>query len=119
MRGADSFQEQLFTMKTLEDSIPVAHPLRPIRARVNRALAKFDGLFAQMYASDQPSIAPEKLLRAMMVQILYSLRSEHQLMEQVQYNLLYRWFIGLTMDDMVWVPTVFTNLSITSTKVSP
>jgi len=113
MRGADSFQEQLFTMKTLEDFVSVVHPLRPIRERVNRALVKLDGLFAQMYASDhrggRPSIAPEKLLRAMVVQMLYSIRSERQLMEQVQYNLLYRWFIGLTMDDAVWVPTVFTK----------
>jgi len=87
--------------------------LRPIRERVNRALVKLDGLFAQMYASEhrggRPSIAPEKLLRAMVVQMLYSIRSERQLMEQVQYNLLYRWFIGLTMDDGVWVPTVFSK----------
>jgi len=113
MRGADSFQEQLFTMKRLEDFVPVDHPLRPIRERVNHALVKLDGLFARMYADEhrggRPSIAPEKLLRAMVVQMLYSIRSERQLMEQVQYNLLYRWFIGLTMDDAVWVPTVFTK----------
>jgi transposase len=79
----------------------------------NAALAKMDRLFAGMYEADikggRPSIAPEKLLRAMLLQVLYSVRSERQLMEQVQYNLLFRWFIGLSMDDAVWVPTVFTK----------
>ncbi|MDN7450866.1 IS5 family transposase [Burkholderia multivorans] len=79
----------------------------------NEALAKMDRLFAEMYEADikggRPSIAPEKLLRAMLIQVLYSIRSERQLMEQVQYNLLFRWFIGLAMDDEVWVPTVFTK----------
>ena len=79
----------------------------------NEALAKMDRLFAGMYEAHtkggRPSIAPEKLLRAMLIQILYSVRSERQLMEQVQYNLLFRWFIGLAMDDEVWVPTVFTK----------
>ena len=72
-----------------------------------------DRLFAGMYEADikvgRPSIAPEKLLRAMLLQVLYSIRSERQLMEQTQYNLLFRWFIGLSMDDAVWVPTVFTK----------
>ena len=80
---------------------------------VNEALVKMDGLFAGMYEADikggRPSIAPEKLLRAMLLQVFYSIRSERQLMEQVQYNLLYRWFIGLAMEDAVWVPTVFTK----------
>jgi transposase len=113
MRGSDTFTESLFTMRHLEDFVPADHPLRPIRKMVNEALVKMDGLFAQMYEADikggRPSIAPEKLLRAMLVQVLYSVRSERQLMEQTQYNLLFRWFIGLAMDDAVWVPSVFTK----------
>ena len=113
MRGADTFTESLFTLRRLEDFVPADHPLRPIRAMVNEALHKMDGLFAGMYEADikggRPSIAPEKLLRAMLLQIFFSVRSERQLMEQTQYNLLYRWFIGLAMDDAVWVPTVFTK----------
>ncbi len=113
MRGADTFTESLFTMRRLDDFVPASHPLRPIREMVNAALARMQPLFACMYAADvkggRPSIAPEKLLRAMLLQIFYSIRSERQLMEQTQYNLLYRWFIGLAMDDAVWVPTVFTK----------
>lgn len=113
MRGADTFTESLFTVRKLDDFVPASHPLRAIREMANEALAKLDRLFAQMYESDakggRPSIAPEKLLRAMLIQVLYSVRSERQLMEQVQYNLLFRWFIGLAMDDAVWVPTVFTK----------
>lgn len=113
MRGADTFTESLFTMRKLEDFVPGDHPLRPIRVMANKALKRMDGLFAAMYAADvqggRPSIAPEKLMRAMLLQVLYSVRSERQLMEQVQYNLLFRWFIGLSMDDAVWVPTVFSK----------
>jgi hypothetical protein len=100
-------------MRRLDDVIPSNHPLREIRKMANVALAKMEPLFAQMYEADskggRPSVAPEKLLRAMLLQVLYSVRSERQLMEQVQYNMLYRWFIGLAMDDSVWVPTVFTK----------
>src|SRR5476651_1248758 len=113
MRGADSFTENLFTLRKLEDFVPADHPLRSIRKMANAALAKMDRLFAGMYEADikggRPSIAPEKLLRAMLLQVLYSVRSERQLMEQVQYNLLFRWFVGLSMDDPVWVPTVFSK----------
>lgn len=113
MRGADTFTEMAFTLHRLEDFVPKNHPLRPIRQMVNEALVKMDALFAGMYEAaakgGRPSIAPEKLLRAMLLQVLYSIRSERQLMEQVQYNLLYRWFVGLGMDDAVWVPTVFTK----------
>jgi transposase len=113
MRGADTFTESLFTMRRLDDFVPKAHPLRAIRTMANQALAKMDRLFAQMYEADikggRPRIAPEKLLRAMLLQVLYSIRSERQLMEQTQYNLLFRWFIGLSMDDTVWVPTVFSK----------
>jgi transposase len=102
MRGRDEFMEQLFTVKRLEDFVPADHPLRPVRLMVNEALVRLDSLFAGMYASSakggRPSIAPEKLMRAMLLQVFYSIRSERQLMEQVQYNLLYRWFIGLSMD---------------------
>lgn len=113
MRGVDVFSEQLFTVKRLEEFIPASHPLRPVREMVNEALRRLDGLFERMYEPSykggRPSIAPEKLARAMLLQVFYSIRSERQLMEQVQYNLLFRWFIGLSMDDAVWVPTVFTK----------
>lgn len=113
MRGADTFTESLFTMRRLEDFIPAEHPLRPIRQMANMALAKMERLLTGMYKAEakggRPSIAPEKLLRAMLLQVLYSVRSERQLMEQVQYNMLFRWFVGLSMDDAVWVPTVFTK----------
>ena len=113
MRGADTFTEGLFTLKKLDDFVQAKHPLRVIRTMANKALAEMGELFAQMYEDDvkggRPSIAPEKLLRAMLLQVLYSIRSERQLMEQTQYNLLFRWFIGLSMDDAVWVPTVFSK----------
>ena len=113
MRGADTFTESLFSMHRLDDFVPADHPLRPVRLMVNEALKNIEPLLSGMYAADvkggRPSIAPEKLLRAMLLQIFYSIRSERMLMEQTQYNLLYRWFIGLSMDDSVWVPTVFTK----------
>jgi transposase len=113
MCGADTFTESLFSMHKLDDFVPKSHPLRSIRVMANEALVKMDRLFAGMYEADikggRPSIAPEKLMRAMLIQVLYSIRSERQLMEQVQYNLLFGWFIGLAMDDEVWVPTVFTK----------
>lgn len=113
MRSADTFTESLFTMRRLDDFVPANHPLRPVRAMVNRALVNIEPLLSGMYAADvkggRPAIAPEKLLRAMLLQIFYSLRSERMLMEQTQYNLLFRWFIGLSMDDSVWVPTVFSK----------
>jgi transposase len=113
MRGNDTFTESLFTMRKLEDFVPAKHPLREIRKTANAALEKLGPVLTAMYAADvkggRPSIAPEKLLRAMLLQVLFSVRSERQLMEQVHYNLLFRWFIGLAMDDVVWVPTVFTK----------
>lgn len=111
MRGADTFTENLFTMRHLDDFVLANHPLRPIRVMVNAALVKMDALLSDMYEADikggRPSIAPEKLLRAMLLQIFYSIRSERQLMEQTRYNLLFRWFIGLAIGDAVWVPSVF------------
>lgn len=89
----------------MEDFIPAGHPLRAIRQMVNAALVQMDALFCGMYEADIkggcPSIAPEKLMRAMLLQVLYSIRSKRQLMGQTQYNLLFRWFVGLSMDDAV------------------
>ena len=110
MRGTDQTSGSLFSYVDLEDRIPAAHPLRRIRQIVNDALASLDGEFGQLYSGEgRPSIAPERLLRASLIQILFSLRSERQLMEQMRYNLLFRWFVGLGIDDPVWVPTVFTK----------
>ena len=94
----------------LEERIPARHPLRKVREIVNDALTSMDAEFDRLYAKEgRPSIAPERLLRASLVQILFSVRSERQLMEQMQYNLLFRWFVGLGIDDPVWVPTVFSK----------
>ena len=100
MRGNDTFTESLFTMRRLDDFVPKNHPLRSVRTMVNAALKNIEPLRSGMYAADikggRPSVAPEKLLRAMLLQIFYSIRSERLLMEQIQYNLLFRWFIGLS-----------------------
>ena len=110
MRGSDEVSGSLFSYVDLEDRIPASHPLRKIRKIVNDALSALDAEFAKLYAADgRPSIAPERLLRAALIQILFSIRSERQLMEQMQYNLLFRWFVGLGIDDAVWVPTVFSK----------
>ena len=93
-----------------EHRIPADHPLRPIRTMVDRALRELSPEFARLYPkTGRPSIPPEKLLRALLLQMLYSVRSERQLIEQLDYNLLFRWFVGLSMDDPVWDPTVFTK----------
>jgi transposase len=108
MRGNDEVQEGLFSFSKLEDFVPSGHPLRSVRILVNQALSRLDELFSGIYAdSGRASVAPEKLLRAMLIQILFSVRSERQLMEQVRYNLLFRWFIGLAIDDEVWDHSVF------------
>ena len=110
MRGSDGMQEALFTVAKLEDFVPTDHPLRAIRLLVNEALVRLNDLFNVIYAdTGRASIAPEKLLRAMLVQVLFSVRSERQLMEQVRYNLLYRWFIGLAIDDEVWDHSSFSK----------
>lgn len=110
MRGTDKVSGSLFSYVDLEDRIPAQHPLRKIRQVVNEALASLDADFAVLYTDfGRPSIAPERLIRASLIQILFSIRSERQLMEQMQYNLLFRWFVGLGIDDPVWVPTVFTK----------
>ena len=110
MRGADETSGSLFSYVDLEARIPARHPLRKIRQVVNDALASLDAEFEGLYVDfGRPSIAPERLIRASLLQILFSVRSERQLMEQMQYNLLFRWFVGLGIDEPVWVPTVFTK----------
>ena len=110
MRGTDEATGSLFSYVDVEERIPAGHPLRAIRRVVNDALASLDDEFAGLYAAHgRPSIAPERLIRASLLQMLYSVRSERQLMEQMDYNLLFRWFVGLGIDDPVWVPTVFTK----------
>ena len=110
MRGTDGMQESLFTMSKLEDFVPADHPLRPIRMLVNEALARLNDLFNEIYAdSGRPSIAPEKLMRALLLQVFYSVRSERQLCEQLHYNLLFRWFVGVAIDDAVWDHSVFSK----------
>jgi len=110
MRGADQPQTVMFSLIAIEDRIPADHPLRAIQALVNPVLAALSPRFQALYARvGRPSIPPERLLRALLLQVLYTIRSERQLMEQLDYNLLFRWFVGLNPDDPVWVPTVFTK----------
>ena len=110
MRGTDEASGSLFSYVDLEARIPAGHPLRKIRRVVNDALASLDAAFDGLYIDfGRPSIPLERLIRASLLQILYSVRSERQLMEQMNYNLLFRWFVGLGVDDPVWVPTVFTK----------
>jgi transposase len=113
MRGADGYTESMFTMTRLDDFVPANHPLRPIRLWLNEALTRMDTVFSRMYESDarggRPSIAPEKLIRALLLQVLYSIRSERMLMEQISYNMLFRWFVGLAMDDAVWDHSTFSK----------
>jgi transposase len=110
MRGHDEQQGEVFSYLPLEERIPGEHPLRRIRALVDVGLKDLWTHFEALYARrGRPSIAPERLLRALLLQALYSIRSETQLMEQLDYNLLYRWFVGLNADDKVWDVTVFTK----------
>ena len=110
MRGDDVQQEAMFSYLSPEARVPQDHPLRPIRQMVNQALAELSGEFQAMYSREgRPSIPPEKLLRALLLQVLYTIRSERLLMEQLDYNLLFRWFVGLSMDDKVWDHSVFSK----------
>src|SRR5579863_1345215 len=110
MRGQDTQQSTMFSFLSPEQRVPADHPLRPIRLIVDRVLVRLDRQFEQMYsAMGRPSIAPEKLLRALLIQVLFSIRSERLLMEMLAYNLLFRWFVGMNMDEDVWVPTVFSK----------
>jgi transposase len=108
MRGKDRQPDVLFSYVSLETRIPADHPLRAIREIVDEALRKLSPAFSRLYAHDgRPSIPPERLLRALLLQAFYTVRSERQLMEQLDYNLLFRWFVGLSTDDPVWDATVF------------
>src|SRR6478672_2549913 len=108
MRGKDQRPEVLFSYVSLETRIPADHPLRPIREIVEEALRKLSPAFTRLYAREgRPSIPPERLLRALLLQAFYTVRSERQLMEQLDYNLLFRWFVGLSIDDAVWDATTF------------
>jgi transposase len=110
MRGEEQKQSAMYSYVTLAQRIRADHPVREIRVLVDRALVRMDAQLEQLYASTgRPSIAPERLLRATLLMVLFSIRSERQLMEQMDYNLLFRWFVGLEMDDPVWDVTVFTK----------
>src|SRR5260370_2587002 len=110
MRGWDARTEGLFSYVSCEARVPLDHPLRPIGKIVDEALGALSAEFEKLYAKfGRPSIAPEKLLRALLLQAFYSVRSERQLMEQLDYNLLFRWFVGLSLDAVVWDVTVFTK----------
>lgn len=110
MRGDDRQQAAMFSYLSPEGRVPQDHPLRPIRQMVDQVLAELSPQFERLYArTGRPSIAPEKLLRALLLQVLYTVRSERLLMEQLAYNLLFRWFVGLNMDDPVWDATVFSK----------
>jgi transposase len=110
MRGEDTQQSELFSYGSLEERVPSDHPLRPIRGMVDEALKGLSGRFDEIYGEDgRKSIPPERLLRALLLQMLYSVRSERMLMEQMEYNLLFRWFVGLGSNDPVWHPTVFSK----------
>src|SRR5271166_5587951 len=110
MRGVDHQQSGMFSYISAERRVPKDHPLRAIRVMVDAALKESSWRFDAVYASSgRPSIAPEKLLRALLLQVLYTVRSERLLMEQLDYNFLFRWFVGLNIDDPVWDVTVFTK----------
>lgn len=108
MRGADITQEELFSYRSIEERIPKDHPLRKFRAVVDILLKTMDSEFDSLYAhTGRYSIPPERLLRGSLLQVIYTIRSERQLVEQIDFNLLYRWFVGLTLDDPVWDHSTF------------
>src|SRR6266566_7174686 len=110
MRGDDLQQAGMYSYLSPEQRVPQDHPLRAIRKLSDAVFAELSPQFDKLYARmGRPSIAPEKLLRALLLQVLCSVRSERLLMEQLEYNLLLRWFVGLNMDEPVWVPTVFSK----------
>ena len=110
MRGSDEVTGALFSYVDIEARIPAEHPIRMIRRIVNEVLACLDAAFAAMYSGiGRPSIAPERLLRGSLLQIIFSIRSERQLMEQLDYNLMFRWFVGLGIDDPVWDHSVYSK----------
>jgi transposase len=110
MRGDDRQPDSMFSYVSPEQRVPSDHPLRAIRALVDAVLRELSPDFDRLYASvGRPSVPPERLLRAQLLQIFYSIRSERLLMEQLDYNILFRWFVGMDMDEPVWTPTVFTK----------
>lgn len=110
MRGSDQQQGEVFSYLSPESRVRKDHPLRAMRRMVDEVLGKLSPEFDCMYAKQgRPSIAPEKLLRAQLLQMLYSVRSERLLMEEIDYSILFRWFIGLNLDEEVWDATTFTK----------
>src|SRR5881392_4358927 len=110
MRGDDNQQEGIFSYISPEKRVPADHPLRPIRKMVDEILKEMSPRFAKLYSDvGRPSIAPERLFRSLLLQIFYSVRSERMLIEQLQYNLLFRWFVGMEMDEEVWNHAVFSK----------
>src|SRR5579883_1754697 len=110
MRGHDTQQSAMFSYLAPEERVPADHPLRPVRRMVDTSLKALSLSFEEMYSDiGRPSIPPERLLRALLLQVLYTVRSERMLMEQLDYNLLFRWFVGMNIDDPVWDVTVFTK----------
>jgi len=110
MRGDDNLQEGIFSYISPEKRVPADHPLRPIRKMADEILKEMSPQFAKLYSNvGRPSIAPERLLRSLLLQIFYSVRSERMLIEQLQYNLLFRWFVGMEMDEEVWNHAVFSK----------
>ena len=110
MRTADTTQHAMFSYRNLEERIPAGHPLRKLRVLVDGILGSMNGTFAKLYShTGRPGIPAERLLRASLIQVLFSIRSERQLVQHIEYNLLYRWFVGLSMDESVWAATSFTE----------
>src|SRR6266436_5670385 len=110
MRGSDPKQDGMFSYVSPEQRVPAEHPLRPLRTMVDDILKEMSPRFAKLYAeTGRPSIPPERLLRALLLQILYTVRSERLLIEQLNYNLLFRWFVGMDMDEGVWNHAVFSK----------
>jgi transposase len=108
MRSPDVQQLGMFAYVSVEDRVPADHPIRKLRALVDTILGEMDGVFEARYARlGRPSVPPERLLRASLLQVVYSVRSERLLMEQIDYNLLFRWFVGLNIDDAVWDHSTF------------
>jgi len=108
MRGPDVQQRKMFSYLSPDSRVPQNHPLRPILIMADKALTELSPIFRELYAkTGRPSIPPEQLLRSLLLQILYSIRSERMLVEQLDYNLLFRWFVGLSMDEKVWVSISF------------
>src|ERR1700726_2059940 len=110
MRGDDQKQGQVFSYVSTEERVPQDHPLRAVRRSVDQILGEMTREFDRVYAkTGRPSIAPERLLRALLLQVFYSIRSERMLMEQLSYNLLFRWFVGMEMEEPVWNHAVFSK----------